>query len=303
MSPEAAARPLSVIIPTFNEEETIEDCLASVAFADEVLVVDSFSTDRTVAIARARGARVVQREYGYSAQQKNWAIPQARHEWVLLVDADERVPPELRDEIRDLLARGPSADGYWIRRANHFLGKRIRHCGWGTDRVIRLFRRDVARYQDRQVHAEIDLPGPLPTLSHPLEHHTFRSWSQYWRKLDLYSEWGARQMFQEGKRTDGVQILLRPAGRFIRMYLLRLGFLEGTHGIVLSMLGAFTVYLKHARLWELQRTASAARPEPAAGVPAADPAAAPGPSPSEAGPLLREQIGRMVDEERARRVR
>jgi glycosyltransferase involved in cell wall biosynthesis len=304
----SGARPLSVIIPTFNEEDTIEDCLASVSFADEVLVVDSFSTDRTVEIARARGARVVQREYGYSAQQKNWAIPQARHEWVLLVDADERVAPELRQELQDLLTRGPTADGYWIRRANHFLGKRIRHCGWGTDRVIRLFRRDVARYQDRQVHAEIDLPGPLPTLQHPLEHHTFRSWSQYWRKLDLYSEWGARQMFQEGKRTDGMQILLRPLGRFIRMYFLRFGFLEGTHGIVLSMLGAFTVYLKHARLWELQRNAaapSARAADAAAGAGAAQhaDAATAGPAPSEAGPLLREQIGRMVDEERARRVR
>jgi glycosyltransferase involved in cell wall biosynthesis len=296
---EPPARPLSVIIPTYNEEETIEDCLASVAFADEVLVVDSFSTDRTVAIARARGARVVQREYGYSAQQKNWAIPQAGHEWVLLVDADERVAPALREEIRDLLARGPSADGYWIRRANHFLGKRIRFCGWGTDKVIRLFRRDVARYQDRQVHAEIDLPGPLPTLRHPLEHHTFRSWSQYWRKLDLYSEWGARQMLLEGRRTDGLQILLRPLGRFIRMYLLKLGFLEGTHGVVLSMLGAFTVYLKHARLWEMQRVAAAAAAFPAPA--GAEPEAAA--SPADAGPLLREQIGRMVDEERAPRIR
>jgi len=295
------ARPLSVIIPTFNEEGTIEDCLASVAFADEILVVDSFSTDRTVALAQARGARVLQREYGYSAQQKNWAIPQARHEWVLLVDADERVSAPLRDEIRDLLARGPAADGYWIRRANHFLGKRIRFCGWGSDRVIRLFRRDVARYQDRQVHAEIDLAGPLPALRHPLEHHTFRSWSQYWRKLDLYSEWGARQMFLEGRRTSGMQILWRPLGRFVRMYLLRLGFLEGTHGVVLSMLGAFTVYLKHARLWEMQRAAAAR------GAAAAEPGAAgneAGPVPAgEAGPLLREQIGRMVDEDRARKAR
>ena len=296
----ASQRPLSVIIPTFNEEETIEDCLASVAFADEILVVDSFSTDRTVALAQARGARVLQREYGYSAQQKNWAIPQARHEWVLLVDADERVSAPLRDEMRDLLARGPEADGYWIRRANHFLGKRIRFCGWGSDKVIRLFRRDAARYQDRQVHAEIDLAGPLPMLRHPLEHHTFRSWSQYWRKLDLYSEWGARQMFLEGRRTSGVQILWRPIGRFIRMYVLRLGFLEGTHGVVLSMLGAFTVYLKHARLWEMQRAGTAAReaagPEPPGGGAAAA-------SAGEAGPLLREQIGRMVDEDRARKAR
>jgi glycosyltransferase involved in cell wall biosynthesis len=245
-------RPLSVIVPTFNEEATIGACLDSVGFADDVLVVDSFSTDRTVALARERGARVVQRAYGYSAQQKNWAIPQARHEWVLLVDADERVSESLRAEIEALLLRGPEADGYWIRRANFFLGRRIRFCGWGSDRVIRFFRRDVSRYQDRQVHAEIDLPGPLPMLKHPLEHHTFRSWDQYWRKLEIYSDWGARQMYLEGRRTGGVQMLLRPLARFVRMYLLKLGFLEGAHGVALSLLGAFTVYLKHARLWEMQ---------------------------------------------------
>jgi glycosyltransferase involved in cell wall biosynthesis len=285
----ATRRPLlSVIIPTFNEEETLPRCLESVAFADEILVVDSFSTDGTLEIARAAGVRVVQREYGYSAQQKNWAIPQARHEWVLLVDADERVTAELRDEIRRTLDGGPTADGYWIRRANYFLGKRIRFCGWGTDRVIRLFRRDVSRYQDRQVHAEIDLPGPLPVLTHPLEHHTFRSFGQYWRKLDLYSEWGARQMYLEGRRPGAMQLLFRPLGRFIRMYVLRLGFLEGAHGVVLSLLGAFTVYLKYARLWEMRLHDE--RPERKAEAAAA-------------GPLLREQIGRMVDEEapRARR--
>jgi len=282
----ATRRPLlSVIIPTFNEEEILPRCLESVGFADEILVVDSFSTDGTLEIARAAGARVVQREYGYSAQQKNWAIPQARHEWVLLVDADERVTADLRDEIRRTLDGGPAADGYWIRRVNHFLGKRIRFCGWGTDRVIRLFRRDVSRYQDRQVHAEIDLPGPLPVLTHPLEHHTFRSFGQYWRKLDLYSEWGARQMYLEGRRPGGVQLLLRPMGRFIRMYVLRLGFLEGAHGVVLSLLGAFTVYLKYARLWEMRLHEE--RPERKTEAAAA-------------GPLLREQIGRMVDEEAPR---
>jgi len=140
---------LSAIIPTFNEEENLRECLESVRWADEVLVVDSFSQDRTVEIASELGARVVQHEYVNSAAQKNWAIPLALHPWVLLVDADERVTLDLRDEIRELLTVEPPFDGYWIRRANHFLGRRMEHCGWETDRVIRLFRRDVARYQDR----------------------------------------------------------------------------------------------------------------------------------------------------------
>lgn len=244
-------RPLTAIIPTYNEEDNLPACLESVAFADEVLVVDSFSSDATVAIAKERGARVLQHEYGYSAMQKNWAIPQASHEWVLLVDADERVTAGMREEILALLRTTPTHDGYWIRRANYFLGRHIRHGGWESDRVIRLFRRDVSRYQERRVHAEIDLPGPLPTLRHPLEHHTFRSFDQYWHKLRLYSEWGAAQLHSEGRRTGPLQILGAPAVRFVKMYLLRLGFLEGVHGLVLSMLNAFTVYMKYARLWEM----------------------------------------------------
>jgi len=274
--------PLSVIIPTYNEEATLRGCLESVRFADEILVVDSFSSDATVRLAREAGARVLQHEYVYSARQKNWAIPQAAHEWVLLVDSDERVPPALRDEILALLASGPRHDGYWILRANHFLGRRMKRCGWGTDRVIRLFRRDVSRYQDREVHAEIDLPGPLPVLRHALEHHSFRSFRQYWRKIQLYSEWGAAQLYKEGRRAGLLQILGRPVTRFLKMYIVRLGFLEGLHGLVLSLLGAFTVYLKYARLWEMHILKGAAE------VPAQVAAG---------GPLAREQIGRMVDEE------
>ena len=243
-------RPLTVIVPTYNEQEMIGDCLQSVLFADEILVVDSFSTDRTLEIARGLGARIIQREFNYPADQKNWAIPQATHEWILLLDADERATPALCEEIRRTLGEEPRVDGYWIRRVNYFLGRPIRHCGWGTDKVIRLFRRDVSRYKDRLVHEEIDLPEPLPILEHRLEHLTFRSFGQYFNKLDLYSEWGAGQMYRKGRRANAIEVLLRPIGRFIRMYILRLGFLEGGRGLVLSMLGAFSVYLKYARLWE-----------------------------------------------------
>ena len=278
----AGRPPLSVIVPTFNEEATLRDCLESVRFADEILVVDSFSTDRTLDIARTFGARVLQHEYVYSARQKNWAIPQAKHEWVLLIDSDERVTPGLREEILALLSSGPRHDGYWILRANHFLGRRIKRCGWGTDKVIRLFRRDLARYEDREVHAEIELPGPLPVLRHPLEHHSFRSFGQYWRKIQIYSEWGAARLYREGRRAGPLEIFGRPVTRFFKMYVVRLGFLEGVHGLVLSMLGAFTVYLKYARLWEMRILKGAAEV----------------PAQIEAGGLLaREQIGRMVDEE------
>jgi glycosyltransferase involved in cell wall biosynthesis len=242
---------LTALVPTYNEEAVIRDCLESLRWADEVFVVDSFSDDKTVEIALQYGSRVIQHRYVNSAAQKNWAIPQSGHPWVLLVDADERVTPELRDEIRGILEQGPRHPGYWIRRANHFLGKRMNHCGWETDKVIRLFKRDMARYEEKEVHAEIELPGPLPVLQHPLLHYSFRSFSQYWRKMQLYSDWGASQLFKEGKRAGWVSIGLRPLQRFLKMYLVRLGFLDGIHGLALSMLGAFAVFLKYAKLWEL----------------------------------------------------
>jgi glycosyltransferase involved in cell wall biosynthesis len=244
---------ISALIPTLNEEETLRDCLESLRWADEIFVVDSYSRDKTLDIAREYSARIVQHAYVNSAAQKNWAIPQATHPWVLLVDADERVTPELQEEIRGLLEDGPRHDGYWIRRTNHFLGHRMKHCGWETDKVIRLFRRDVARYQEREVHAEIDLPGPLPVLRQPLLHYSFRSFAQYWRKMQIYSDWGASQLFREGKRAGWASIAFRPLIRFLKMYLLRLGFLDGIHGLVLCMLAAFTVFLKYAKLWELER--------------------------------------------------
>jgi glycosyltransferase involved in cell wall biosynthesis len=249
---------LTALVPTFNEEENLRDCLESLRWADEIFIVDSFSGDGTLDIGREFSARIVQHAYANSAAQKNWAIPQAIHPWVLLVDADERVTPELRDEIRRILEEGPRHDGYWIRRANHFLGRRMKHCGWETDKVIRLFRRDVARYQEREVHAEIDLPGPLPVLRNKLLHYSFRSFSQYWRKMQTYSDWGASQLHREGRRAGWAAIALRPVIRFLKMYLLRLGFLDGVHGLVLCMLSAFTVYLKYAKLWELGRQDPAA---------------------------------------------
>ena len=255
------ALPLTVIVPTFNEEENLDACLASVAFAEEVLVVDSFSTDRTPAIAAAHGVRFLQHEYVNSATQKNWIIPQARHAWVLLVDADERVGPELAAEITAMIANGPAHDGYWIRRRNHFLGREMKHGGWETDAVIRLFRRDVARYEDREVHAEIVLPGPLPTLRGRLDHYSFRSWRQYWPKVAKYTDWGASQAWRDGKRAGAASIVLRPLLRFFKMYVVRLGFLDGVEGAQLAMLGAFSVYLKYSKLWELSRRTPTSGPE------------------------------------------
>ncbi|MBP7148914.1 MAG: glycosyltransferase family 2 protein [Acidobacteria bacterium] len=245
------AAPLSVLVTARDEEETIGACLDSVGWAAEIVVVDSGSRDDTVAIARAHGARVLEHEYESPARQKNWALPQCAHEWVLILDADERVPDALRDEIRQLLADGPRADGYWIRRENEFLGRVMRHGTWASDRVIRLVRRDRARYDDRLVHEEIDLPGPLPQLAQPLRHAAFRSFDQYWPKVDRYARWGAAEAWRRGRRASAASVLGRTVARFLRAYVVKAGFLDGGRGLVLAFFSSYTTFLKYARLWEM----------------------------------------------------
>ncbi|HEU5250443.1 MAG TPA: glycosyltransferase family 2 protein [Thermoanaerobaculia bacterium] len=245
---------LSAIVTSFNEEVNIRECLESLAFADEVLLVDSFSTDRTLEIARQiPGVRILQREYFGSAAQKNWAMDQTLHPWILIVDADERVMPALAREIVDLLERGPSADYYSIRRRNLFLDRLIRHSGWSTDKVVRLVRRGAARYPKRRVHADIRPEGHVPTLDHALLHYTFRSLGQYLEKLHRYAEWGAADAYRKGKRPGAIPLFFRPAWRFVRMYVFQAGFLDGRHGLVLCTLQAYGVFLKWAKLWEWRR--------------------------------------------------
>jgi glycosyltransferase involved in cell wall biosynthesis len=242
--------PLSVLIPTKNEEANLPACLESVRWAEEVVVVDSGSGDRTVAIARAAADRVLTHEYVNSAAQKNWALPQLTHRWVLIVDADERVPPALRAEIERVLADPGRADGYWIRRANHFLGRPIRGAGWQRDRVLRLFDRTKGRYQPLHVHAEVEIRGRVGTLRGRLTHHTYRSLDQYFEKFHRYTRWSAEDLKQRGVRASFARLLFRPWLRFLRMYLLEGGIREGRHGLVLCWLAAFSVFTKYARRWE-----------------------------------------------------
>ena len=245
-------QPLSVIVPSHNEEDVIEGCLASVRFANEVMVVDSFSTDGTLAIARKYADRVLQHEYVNSAAQKNWAIPQARHEWVLIVDCDERVTPELASEINARLEE-PQYDGYWIRRRNFMLGKEIRHGTWRTDKVLRLFRRDLGRYEEKHVHAEIHMKDRVGWCREKLVHHGFRSLSQYLSKVERYSTWGAMNERDRGLRGTGWRIAGHGVGSFLKSYLLRRGFLDGTEGLIIAFMEGYVAFLKYAKLYELQR--------------------------------------------------
>lgn len=252
---------LTAVITTLNEEVNVRDCLESVAFADEVLLVDSFSTDRTVEIARGfPRVRVVQREYFGSAAQKNWAMDQVTTPWLLIVDADERIPDRLAREIRAVIDREPEESQFFVRRENVFIDRVIRHSGWSTDKVVRLVRSGTVRYPNRRVHADLPADGPTPTLLAPMIHYTCRSLPQYLEKLHRYAAWGAADSFRQGRRAGFVELLLRPLWRFFRMYVVQGGFLDGGHGLVLCALQAWGVFLKWARVWEWNRLSRDGKP-------------------------------------------
>ncbi|UCD84700.1 MAG: glycosyltransferase family 2 protein [Deltaproteobacteria bacterium] len=243
---------LTVIVPTYNEEANIRDCLEGVKWADELIVVDSFSTDGTREIAREYTDKVREHEYINSATQKNWIIPQATYDWILIVDADERVTQELKEEILALLRDGPRFDGYYIRRLNHFLDKPIRHCGWERDKVLRLFRKGKGQYLNKWVHADIVIKGRVGQLKNPLLHYTFRSFDQYFEKFHRYSTWGAMELDKQGKVGRWYHILFNPPFRFFKMFVLQKGFLDGYRGLIVCFMSSFSVFLKYAKLWELR---------------------------------------------------
>ena len=238
---------LSVIVPCFNEEKNIEACLESVRWADEILVVDSFSTDATLEIARRYTDRILQHEYINSAAQKNWAIPQARHDWVLIVDCDERITPALQEEIIAILRQGSEKDGYWIMRKNFLFGKEIRHSGWGNDSVLRLFRRDLSRYQAKRVHAEVELKK-TEFLKGFLEHHSVSSLTHWVNKINRYTSWKAQDKHDKGVAAPVAHMIIRPPMTFFKDYVLRLGILDGWRGFLIASMSAFADLVMTAKL-------------------------------------------------------
>jgi glycosyltransferase involved in cell wall biosynthesis len=242
---------VSALITTFNEERNIAGCIESLLWCDEVLVVDSFSTDRTPEIARRYDqVRFVQRTYHGSASQKNWAIDNTHNEWILIFDADERCTPALRDEILELFAAGePEHDTYTINRRCFFLGKPIRFSGWQHDRVVRLLRRGAGRYPNRRVHADMVTRGDSPVLRNPMLHYMVDDFVEYASRIQRYSWWGASQAWREGKRSGVAEILGRSAWRFVRTYMLQGGVLDGMRGLVFCLVQAYGTYLKWSYVW------------------------------------------------------
>lgn len=250
---------ISALVTTYNEERNIKECIESISWADEIVVVDSYSTDRTVEIIKSFPAvNFYQREYYGAASQKNWAMDKTTHPWIFIIDADERVTPQLRDEILKTI-ENPKYEAYYIRRVAYFMDKPIRFSGWQHDRVIRLVKRGVGRYPNKRVHADMKVDTEVGYLKNPLIHYMIESFEQYLPRIVTYGFWGAAQGWRVNKKSGFVEVFLRPLWRFIRMYILQLGFLDGLHGLVFCMLQAFGTYLKWAILWEWRENAKRGR--------------------------------------------
>ncbi|NQT20137.1 MAG: glycosyltransferase family 2 protein [Planctomycetes bacterium] len=247
-----------------DNEETIRACMEGVKWCDEILVViDPRSTDATRDIVREYTDRIFENEFTSDGLQRNLAIPRASCDWVLVVDSDEVITPELCDDILQKLKDPRGFDAFNVRRIAYFLGKAIRHCGWGRENQLRLFRRDKGRYDSRRIHAGVQVLGAVGQIDSFMLHNTTRNLADHLAKQNDFTSWASADLHDKGTRPTLSRLLLRPMAMFIKMYFLRLGFLEGMHGLLLCGFAASYVFAKYAKLWEL-RQADAAKGEPEA---------------------------------------
>lgn len=243
---------ISAVVRTFNEEQNIRDCLESLSWADELIVVDSCSTDRTAEIAREFTDRVIIRPWAGHIAQSQFATDQAANLWVLHVDADERVTRELRDEIISLDLENTPHDAYDMPRRHFFMRRWINHSGWYPDRNIRLYRKDRCWWGGYAPHDKIQVPGSLAHLKGDLYHYIYRDLSHFAATKNSYSTLTAEDHYRNGRRSTLAHFTLRPLWTFFHRYVIRLGILDGLPGYVISVMEAHCVFMKYLKLWALQ---------------------------------------------------
>ncbi len=241
---------LSVAIITRNEALNIEDCIKSVAWASDVVVLDQFSTDGTAEMASALGARVFQEEWKGFAGQKMSALEKTNGEWTLSLDADERVSAPLQMEIGEKISEKSDINGYFVPRRNYFAGSLIRHGGWYPDYCLRLFRKGLGRFEERAVHESVTVPGPLGYLKNPIEHYTYRSVGDFLVRMEKYSRLAALEISGKRRLWPFSALLFRPPFTFLSMYVLRGGFLDGRKGLFLAISYSYYTFLKYYRSCE-----------------------------------------------------
>jgi glycosyltransferase involved in cell wall biosynthesis len=253
---------VSAIIHVLNEIDYIEDCLRSVEWADEIYVMDSFSTDGTVELIREKFPRVrlEQREYLGAASQKNYAIDRAAHDWIFIIDADERVTPKLRAELLRTLAGPLDRWAYSVGRLNFMMGKPVRFSGLQRDRVTRLFHRKHARYPNKRVHADLLVDGATGALTHKMDHYYIRNFDHMIAKMTRYANWASAQMYIDGKTTSAAGIFGHTLGKFVRDFIFNFGFLDGVRGLISVGMHVYYTFWKYAKLWEMTQLKRMGKP-------------------------------------------
>ncbi|MCZ6692240.1 MAG: glycosyltransferase family 2 protein [Planctomycetota bacterium] len=252
------AHPVSVCIITYNEEGNLRECLESVRWADEIVVVDSKSRDRTVEIAREFTQKVIVRDFPGHVEQKNFCLAQAEHDWVLSLDADERVSPRLQEEIDSALSSGDvQVDGFSAPRKTFYMGKWIRHGGWYPDYKLRLFRRSRGHWGGENPHDRVSLDGSTRRLSGEILHYTYRDLGHHLEVINLFSRISADAKRARGVRFSTFRLFIHPPAKFFKAYFLKGGFLDGVAGFMVAVMGAYSVFVKYCKLWELSRVEKA----------------------------------------------
>jgi glycosyltransferase involved in cell wall biosynthesis len=244
---------ISVTIITHNEEANIVPCLESAKWADEIVVLDSNSTDGTVELARQFTDRVLSVPWRGFGKNKNQAVDEARMEWIFVLDADERITPALRQEIQAILQADGPADGYRVPRRNHFCGRFVKHLGWYPDYSIRLFRKAKGRFNEREVHESVEINGQVGTLQQPMLHYTYKSISDFVLRMDRYSALAAQELLKQGRQPMWGELIWRPFFTFLKLYVLQKGFLAGRDGYTLAFLYSTYNFLKYYKFRELRQ--------------------------------------------------
>jgi glycosyltransferase involved in cell wall biosynthesis len=245
------AQKLSVYIICYNNEDKIKDCLESVKWAEDIVVLDSFSTDKTVEICRQYTDRIYQEKFNGFGKLRNAALSYTKYDWILSVDTDERVTEDLKNEIFTLLDKGPGADAYYVPRKTFFLDKWIKHCGWYPDyRQPQFFNKNKMKYKDQLVHESYELDGKVGYMKEHVIQYPFFSLDQYLVKMDRYSSLRAKEMHEKGIKFNIFNLIVNPLAMFFRMYVQKAGFMDGKEGFMLSLLYSYYTMIKYIKLWE-----------------------------------------------------
>ena len=244
---------ITAIIPTLNEEIHIAEAIKSVSFADEIIVIDSFSSDKTLEIAAQFDVKIIKRTFDDFSSQKNFAIEQALHSWIYILDADERVTPEVEKEILEAIKNPQDFVGFYVRRSFYFCGKKINYGGCQRDKVVRLFLKEFCRYNGSPVHETIETKGKLGFFKNKIEHYSYKSYDHYISKMNHYGALRGKEFFEKGKKVNLYHFLIKPPARFVIHYFIRLGFLDGFPGYIFAKTQAYGVYTKYLKLWLLKK--------------------------------------------------